>query len=220
MYTLDILSRKLYTFRDKSEGGKMAESIANKVVSRIYGKQRGWVFTPTNFLDLGSRTTISKNLERLATTGTIYRLARGLYYYPEKHSKLGYVPANYERIAQALAGRDNVKIQPSGAYAANILGLTEQVPAKIILLTDGMNKTVQVAKQQIIFKHTTPKAMVTAGKISGLIIQALKYLGKDNVNNKIINTLKKRLNKADKQQLIIDSRYAPEWIRCVLRALQ
>jgi len=110
----------------------MSQSIDSKVLSRIYGKKRGWVFTPIHFFDLGNRTAIDQSLGRLAKFGTIRRLARGLYDYPEKHTTLGYLPPNYERIAQALAGRDSLKIQPSGAYAANLLGLSEQVPAKIV----------------------------------------------------------------------------------------
>ena len=198
----------------------MTQSIDNKVVSRIYGKKRGWVFTPNHFLDLGSRTAVAKALGRLAGIGTIRRLAHGLYDYPEKHFVLGELPANYERIAQALAGRDSLKIQPSGAYAANLLGLTEQVPAKIVFLTDGANRTVQINKQQIVLKRTTPKNMATTGKISGLVIQALRYLGKGYVDDKAIEMLKKRLSRNDKLQLIRDLRYAPEWIGSIFRKLQ
>lgn len=86
------------------------------------------------------RTAVCKALERLVNSGTIRRLARGLYDYPKNHPDFGNFPPNYERVAQALAGRDNLKIQPFGAYAANLLGLTEQVPAKIVLLTDGANR--------------------------------------------------------------------------------
>ena len=88
----------------------MTQSIKNKVVSRIYGKNRGWVFTPNHFLDLGSRTAIDQALELLVKSGTIRRLARGLYDYPEKHSTLSDLPENYKRIAQALTGRDSLKI--------------------------------------------------------------------------------------------------------------
>ena len=198
----------------------MTQSIGSKVVSRIYGKKRGWVFTPNHFLDLGSRTAVAKALERLADSGTIRRLARGLYDYPEKHPVLGELPANYERIAQALAGRDSLKIQPSGAYAANLLGLTEQVPARIVFLTDGANRTVRINKQQIVLKRTTPKNMATAGRVSGLIIQALRYLGKDHVDDEIIGILKKRLSQDDKLQLMGDLRYAPVWIGTIFRQLQ
>ena len=214
------MSQKVYTFCDKDEAHNMTQSIGSKVVSRIYGKKRGWVFTPNHFLDLGSRTAVAKALERLADSGTIRRLARGLYDYPEKHPVLGELPANYERIAQALAGRDSLKIQPSGAYAANLLGLTEQVPARIVFLTDGANRTVRINKQQIVLKRTTPKNMATAGRVSGLIIQALRYLGKDHVDDEIIGILKKRLSQDDKLQLMGDLRYAPVWIGTIFRQLQ
>ncbi|MGA1842779.1 MAG: DUF6088 family protein [bacterium] len=198
----------------------MKQGIENKVVSRIYGKNRGWVFTPNHFLDLGSRAAVGKALERLAKAGTIRRLTRGLYDYPEKHPILGDLPANYERIAQALAGRDNLKIQPSGAYAANLLGLTEQVPARIVFLTDGPNRIVQINKQKIVLKRTTPKNMVTAGRMSGLIIQALRHLGQDHIKDSIIEILKKRLSSDDKCQLMKDIRYAPVWIGNIFRQLQ
>ena len=196
------------------------QSIVTKIKKRIYSKSRGFVFTKSHFLDLGSRTAVAKALERLADSGTIRRLARGLYDYPEKHPVLGELPANYERIAQALAGRDSLKIQPSGAYAANLLGLTEQVPARIVFLTDGANRTVQVKNQQIVLKRTTPKNMATAGHVSGLVIQALRYLGKDHVNDKTIGILKKRLTGDDKRQLMCDLRYASARIGSIFRQLQ
>ena len=198
----------------------MTQSIDSMVVRRIYGRRRGWVFTATHFLDLGNRTTVAKILERLADEGTVRRLARGLYDYPEKHLTLGNLPANYQHIAQALAGRDNLKIQPSGAYAANLLGLTEQVPARIFFLTDGSNRTVRIKKQEIILKRTTPKNMATAGRISGLVIQALKHIGRKHVDERMISILKERLNTEHKLQLIRDFRYAPEWIGAIFKKLQ
>ena len=189
-------------------------------VSRIYGKRRGWVFTLNHFFDLGSRTAVAQSLSRLVKSKTIRRLAHGIYDYPKKHPTLGDLPADYERIAQALAGRDNLKIQPTGAYAANLLGLSEQVPARIVFLTDGSNRTVQINKRKIVLKKTTPKNMATAGRISGLVIQALRHLGQDHVEGNIIGMLKKRLSDADKRQLMNDLRYAPVWIGNIFRQLQ
>ncbi|MBU1121826.1 MAG: hypothetical protein KKF54_03915 [Candidatus Omnitrophica bacterium] len=197
----------------------MTQSINNKVLSRIYCKKRGWVFTPVNFLDLGSRAAIDQILGRLARSGTIRRLARGLYDYPRKHPDFGDIPSNYERIAQVLAGRDSLKIQPSGAYAANLLGLSDQVPAKIVFLTDGHSRTVKVGKLTIKLKRTTPKNMATAGRISGLVIQALRYLKKNNVDSAIIAKLKRRLSGEDKSILMRDLRYAPVWIGEIFRRL-
>lgn len=183
----------------------MLQSIENKIFSRIRNRRKALVFTPSHFLDLGTRDAIDQALGRLVRSGAIRRLARGLYDYPEKHPTLGELPANYERIAQALAGRDSLKIQPSGAYAANLLGLTEQVPAKIVFLTDGANRIVEVKNQQIILKRTTPKNMVTAGRMSGLVIQALRYLGRNHIDDKVIGILKKRLTADDKNSLCVTS---------------
>ncbi len=198
----------------------MSQSIESKIAGKICSKAAGWVFTPNSFIDLGSRTAVAQALVRLVRAGTIRRLAHGLYDHPEKHPALGELPANYERIAQALAGRDNLRIQPSGAYAANLLGLTEQVPARIVFLTDGSDRTVRIKKQQLVLKRTTPKNMATAGRLSGLVIQALRYLGQDSVDDKIIGILRKKLSSGDKRRLIDDLRFAPVWIGAIFRKLQ
>lgn len=214
------MSGKMYNVSDKQECVRVVQSVYNKLVSRIYGKKRGWVFTPINFLDLGSRASVDQVLGRLVKSGTIRRLARGLYDYPKKHPAIGDVPPNFERIAEALAARDNLKIQPTGAYAANLLGLSEQVPARIVFLTDGASRMVKVGKLHIKLKKTTPKNMATAGSISGVVIQALRWTKKEYVDEKIINTLKRRLSSKDKEQLINDIRYAPVWIGDIFRRLQ
>ena len=198
----------------------MSQSIDNRIVSRIYGRHRGWVFTPMHFLDLGSRMAVDQTLGRLTKSGTIRRLTRGLYDYPAKHPDFGVLPPNYDRIAQALVGRDNLKIQPSGAYAANLLGLTEQVPAKIVFFTDGPNRKVQIGKQKIVLKRTTPRNMATAGRISGLVIQALRYLKQGNIDSTVVTKLKRRLSDGDKNTLMNDIRYAPSWIGDIFRKIQ
>ena len=195
------------------------QSIVARIKKRIYGKDRGFVFTKSHFLDLGSRAAVAKALERLVDSGAIRRLSRGLYDYPENHPTLGDIPVNYERIAQALAGRDNLKIQPSGAYAANLLGLTDQVPAKIVFLTDGSHRKMQIGNQQIILKRTTPKNMATAGKMSGLVIQALRFIGQEFIDDRIIRILKHRLTEKDKKMLVADLRYAPAWVEKVVKRL-
>lgn len=195
------------------------QTLSSKILSRIYGKKRGWVFTPVHFRDLGNDLGIRKALQSLADRGTIHRLARGLYSYPQTHPKLGVLSPTPEQIARALAGKDNLRIQPSGAYAANLLGLSEQVPAKAVFLTDGTNRKIKVGNQEIILKQTTPKNMATAGRTSGLVIQALRYLGKAHVDDQVIDTLARRLSLDDRQQLIKAIRYAPAWIGTIFRRL-
>ena len=195
------------------------QTIQNKVLSRIYGQKRGWVFTPAHFRDLGSDESIRKILQILCDRGHIRRLARGLYDYPQQHPKLGDLLPTPDAIAQALADKESSRLQASGTYAANLLGLSEQVPAKVIFLTDASDRRVKVAKQEIILKRTTPRNMATAGRTSGLVVQALRYLGQDNVDDAVIAKLRDRLSPADRKQLTKDIRYAPAWIGAIFRRL-
>ena len=134
--------------------GKHTQSIDKKLLNRIYGHGRGWVFTPNDFSDLGSRDAVASALKRYRQSGHIRRLARGLYDYPRTDPDLGILTPSPDAIARALAGRDAVRLQPSGAYAANLLGLSTQVPMKIVYLTDGPSRTVRIGKKQIILKSS------------------------------------------------------------------
>jgi len=197
----------------------MSYSIDSKVLSRIYGHGRGWVFTPKHFMDLGTGYAVGMTLTRLSRKATIRRLARGLYDYPVVHPKMGILSPSPDAIASALAGRDAIRLQPSGAYAANLLGLSEQVPMKVVFLSDGPTRHVRIGNQEIHLKRTTPRNMATAGKTSGLIIQALRYLGENETNSKIVRALQKRLNKQDRIEIMRDIRFAPAWIAAFIRQI-
>ncbi len=195
------------------------QSVHNKVVNRIYGKGMGWCFTPKDFLDLGQPEAIRIALFRLARKGTIRRLARGLYDYPKKHNKIGLAAPSPNSVAQALMSRDATRLQPSGAYASNLLGLSEQVPAKVTFLTDGPARRIKLGRQEIILQHTTPRNMATAGKKSGMILQALRYLSKRHINNRHIAHLREKLTGTEKKQLKKDSVYAPNWLQPYINAI-
>lgn len=199
--------------------GKHAGSTDSKILRRIQGRKRGWVFTPDSFTDLGTRRAVDLALMRHRDSGLIRQLARGLYDYPKIDPQLGPLQPSTDDIASALAGRDATRLQPSGAYAANLLGLSTQVPMKVVYLTDGRSRAVQVGKRQIILKRTTPRNMATAGKISGLVIQALRHLSRKNVDQQVIAQLDRRLDDDARKQLVKDIRYAPAWIADILRSL-
>ena len=199
--------------------GKHTDSIDSKILSRVQSHGRGWVFTPTHFDDLAGRSTVSIVLKRHTDTGTFRNLARGLYDYPKTDPQLGPLQPTVDDIANALAGRDEIRLQPSGAYAANRLGLSTQVPMRVVYLTDGRSRTVQIGKRQILLRNTTPKNMAAAGKISGLIIQALKHIGKDQVDDAIIDQLDRRIDDPGRKQLLKDIRSAPAWIADIFRKL-
>ena len=199
--------------------GKHQQSVDSQVVARILAKGGGWVFAPAAFLDLGSRTAVGLALMRQARARAIRQLARGLYEVPKSHPKLGPIPASTEAIAQALAGRHAIRLQPAGAYAANMLGLSEQVPVRAVFLTDGPSRRVKIGKREIVLKRTTPRNMATAGRLSGMIIQALRWIGQKRVDDKMIARLRRNLKPEDRAALVKDAHLAPAWIASILRQL-
>jgi len=194
-----------------------SQSIDIQVRSRIYGHGRGWVFTPKHFQGIGSAAAIESALRRFKQAGVIRKLARGLYDYPVQHPVLGTVAPSADAVARALVGRDAIRLQPSGAYAANVLGLSEQVPSRIVFLTDGPSRKVKIGKQEIILKQTVPRNVAAAGRKSGTLIQALRYLGQDQVDNRICTILRRKITDEDRAAIRRDLRYAPAWIADLLR---
>src|SRR5437764_1447044 len=198
---------------------KLPQSIDSRILARIHGLGRGSVFVSTDFLDLGSREAIDLSLHRLTKKGTIRRLARGVYDFPKEHPVLGVLSPSADAVAKALAGRDRTRLQPAGAYAANALGLSEQVPAKVVFLTDGPSRTVKIGPMTIQLRRTTAKNMAAAGRLSGLVIQALRELGKEHVTQERREYLKRSLPAQKRQELIKDIRLAPAWMHPIFREL-
>ncbi len=189
------------------------QGVERAILASIRGRGRGCVFVPADFLELGSRESIDVALHKLTREGTIRRLARGVYDYPIEHPVLGKLMPEAETIAKALAGRDQIKLQPAGAYAANALGLSEQVPAKAVFLTDGPSRTVKIGPMTIQLRQTTAKNMAAAGRLSGLLIQAFRELGKDHITPERIADLKKKLPLDKRRQITKDIKLAPAWMR-------
>jgi hypothetical protein len=195
------------------------QSVENSVLSRIYGRGRGAVFTPMDFLDLGSRRAIDLALHRITKAGTIRRIARGLYDYPKTSVLVGILPPSTDAIAKALAGPEALRLQPAGGYAANLLGLSEQVPARVVFLTDARSRTVRVGRQTIILKQTTPRNMKLHNRVSGLVVQALRHLGRKHVGAEQIATLRQRLTEEQRREIEADAKWAPGWVAEILRAV-
>ena len=192
--------------------GKHASSAHSQVHDRILQHGPGWVFTPSAFHDLGSRTAIALALSRHKRAGTIRQLARGLYDHPKRDPQLGLLSPSTDAVVAALKGRDAIRLQPTGPYAANLLGLSTQVPMKLIFLTDGPARLVRLGQQVIQLRHTTPRNMATAGRVSGLVIQALRHLGRAQMSDSLIDQLRSRLTDDDKAQLLKDLPFAPVWM--------
>jgi hypothetical protein len=158
-------------------------------------------------------------LGRLTKQGLIRRLARGLYDYPRNHPQLGWLTPPPDRIAWALAGKGKTRLQSTGAYAANMLRLSEQVPAKVVFLTDGPARLVKVGNLELRFRHAAPRHLAAADRVSGTVIQALRHLGPEQVTSERIATLREVLGPEDRARLAKDVGLAPAWMRPHLRAI-
>lgn len=197
--------------------GKHTESVDTQVLQRIQSHGPGWVFTPSDFADIGTRTAVATALKRHKAAGSIRLLGRGLYDVPRVHAVLGTLWPAIESVSQALERKDGLRLQPSGVYAANLLGLSEQVPAKVVFLTDGATRTVKVGPTQISLKRTTPRNMAAAGKLSGLLIQAFRSLGADHITPQRIQRLRKNLPAVERAKVLQDLALAPEWMQVHMR---
>lgn len=196
----------------------LIDRVSRRIVASARAKP-GRVFTPSDFSDLGTQQAVGMALLRLERRGVLRRVGRGLYERPRVHPRFGPLLPSADQLAQALAAKGSLKLQPSGAYAANLLGLTEQVPLKLVFLTDGDSRTVRVGQVQVFLRRANPRMMATAGRTSGLVIQALRHLRRENVDGAVIAKLRARLSKTDLAALSADARYAPAWIAAIMREL-
>ena len=194
-------------------------SLDAQIGRRVQRSPRGAVFTPAAFTTLGSRAAIDKALQRLTTEGALRRLSRGLYDKPREDALLGTLWPSIDAVVKAIAGKHRLRVQPAGAYAANLLGLSEQVPAKVLMLTDGASRTIRAGPMQITFKRTSPRNMAAANRASGLLIQALKNLGASHVTPQRLAHLRKTLPITERKKLLTDLALAPTWMQPILRDL-
>ena len=198
------------------EAIRVTQSVESKVKKAIVGHGRGWCFTPKHFLDIGSDASVRKALSELQKQKVIRRIAQGLYDYPREHKVLGVVAPNIDVVAKAIAEKNGAKIQPSGAYAANLIGLSEQVPGRVVFLTDGPPKKLKIGKLEILFKQATVKNMYAAGTKEALVIQAFKFMGRDHIDSKMLQTTKRFLKGVKRVDLEKNIKFAPDWIRSIL----
>jgi hypothetical protein len=189
------------------------QTMRDQIFTRIEKLGPGKAFSAKDFLDIGSRGTVDMAFGSLIRSGKIRRIRRGLYDMPKINEALGgNLSPDIDEAARAIARRQRWKIVPDGAWAANLLGLSTQVPSKIIYLTDGPNNEVPIGRRTIHFKHARPKAMAGLEGKFALVVQALRYLGKEAVGQPEIETLREALSPAEKRKLVKDARFGVDWI--------
>jgi len=197
----------------------MTASTTNAILKRIRAKHRGWVFTPRQFAHLGTRAAVDQALSRLQRTGQIRRLDRGVYEFPKMHPKIGLLSPSPEAVAKAMAERTGSRISVSGAKAANLLGLSTQVPMQNVFWTEGPSRTVRIGNQTVALKHVAPSKMIGAGTEAGIVIQAVRSLGKEGIHEISLHSLAKRLPLPVKRALQRLVPAAPAWSQPALNQI-
>ncbi len=191
----------------------MAATISSRIERRIQKQGEGWVFAAQDFLDLGSRAAVDQTLSRLVREGTIRRVGRGLYDLPRTSALLGaLVPPSQERVAEALARKTGSRLQSIGAVAANALGLSTQVPARIVYLTDGASRKITVGGQAIELRHAEPRRLTERASKAATILEALRYLGPTGIDESELTRLRALLTNRDRAALRRRRATAPTWL--------
>lgn len=181
---------------------KPVPPMTDRIMKRVRAKGRGWVFTPRHFVDFGTRGAVDMALSRLAKAGDIRRVGRGLYDYPRQHDKLGTLSPDPDSLAAALAAQSGDSLAPSEAAAANSLGMSTQVPAKVSYATSGRSRTKRVGGRSLTFRHSRAPVLDNVPDSANAVVQALAYLGKDQIDAAVIARFAQRVDDQDMKALL------------------
>ena len=196
----------------------MTNSIYAEIKNRIEIAEVGTVFVTSDFTDIATNTTVRKCLGRQVEEKNIRRILDGVYEKPT-YSKLlkEYIPANPERVAYAIARSFRWTIAPCGDVALNKLGLSTQVPVVWSYISDGPYRKFSWDNITLSFKHRANREISFMSETTTLVVEALKTLGKDRVDDSIILSLRNRLPKAEKKKMLEEATVVSEWIYAVIR---
>jgi len=192
-------------------------SIENLLFAKMKRGGPGTLYFNEQFDGIAENASIRKALQRLTQNKIIVRVAQGIYVIPKQSKLVGIVLPGANDVAKAIAKRDRARIIPTGVQAINLLGLSTQVPINLVYLTDGAPRVVKVGKQTIKLKKTVPKNLSAKGQISGLVIQALKTIGKEKVNESELKKIRQQLKKEKPENLVHDIKLAPAWIAEIMK---
>jgi hypothetical protein len=192
-------------------------SIENLLFAKMKRGGPGTLYFNEQFDGIAENASIRKALQRLTQNKIIVRVAQGIYVIPKQSKLVGIVLPGANDVAKAIAKRDRARIIPTGVQAINLLGLSTQVPINLVYLTDGAPRVVKVGKQTIKLKKTVPKNLSAKGQISGLVIQALKTIGKVKVNESELKKIRQQLKKEKPENLVHDIKLAPAWIAEIMK---
>jgi len=189
--------------------------IAEKIAARI--RARPVVVPVTDLLELGSRSAVDQALSRVVHAGTVLRVRRGLYQWPRVGKLLNRpIPPSVDELVRAWARQNRLRVIPSGAYAANLLRLSTQVPVKLVYYTNGRTRTVALGPYTVRLLNRGPRTMDVRGRLAPLVVQALRHLGRANVTPAVARRLRSLLAPGDKAELRRSLPRVAAWMRPVL----
>lgn len=198
---------------------KQIDGLDDRILRVIRTNQRGPIVSARDFADAGQYAAVRQALSRLAKAGRLRRVHRGYYDLPRAHPVLGQTAPDPMALVRSLMTGSSAQWQVSGAYAANLLGLSEQVPAKIVILTDGVPRQVQLDKLTLIFRRAAPRNLLAAGQPAGLVIQALRHLRANGLASTALARLRERMDAPTRRELV---RLVPQlsvWMQPIVRDL-
>ena len=188
-------------------------SLANRIKEYIAKADFGTVFVSVDFAEFADKSRIGVVLSRLEAEGLIRRVLRGVYYKPEYSEFLQeYIAPLPDDIAHAIARNYGWTIVPCGDTALNLLGLSTQIPAAWVYVSDGKYEKYSYDNTTIQFKHTTNKEISKLSYMTALVVQALKALGKENVQESMIKKLQTTLTIPEKEAMLAEAKAATSWI--------
>ena len=197
-----------------------SQSTYNSIKERVELSERGTLFFPDSFSALGSSDAVRSALVRLCQNNILIRVAQGIYYYPRIDTKWGsgIIPPSIEEIARGIAMRDKVRIAPTGSYAMYQLGLSTQIPANVVFMTDGSQRRISIGKGRgIFFKHSSNmRVFAFQSQLMELIVAAMREIGQDNITDEQITIINTHLDKVDRDDYNHDIQLAPIWVRNTL----
>jgi len=190
------------------------QSTHNQIENEIVKGKRGKVFFSSNFATYGTNVAVRHTFSRLCKSGLLIRLSAGIYLYPEIDKEIGVIYPSIEKIAKEIAKQEKARVIPTGVYALNALGLSTQVPMRVVFLTDGTPRIINIeGEASIKFKKTAPKYLSFKSKLVSLIVFALREIGENKTTIKQIERMKELLQNEKQEIIINDLVLAPVWVK-------
>ena len=184
-----------------------------EIFKHITNHKRGWIFSSNDLIKNFTRQGVDNTLSDLVEKGKIRRINRGLYDYPKYSDLLKQeLSPDIDQVARAFARKFKWRIEISGDSALNLLGLSTQIVAKHIYLSDGPNRNYDILGTTLEFRKSALKEIGFKHKESSLIVQALKALGKDRITPEIISKIRKQTDSKKYNKILLETKPAKIWI--------